>query len=486
MASVVPLSRAQFYDLHTRILKKCYGSDAGRVMFELPDNHLYGYNGYEKDPDSLKMKIMELAHVSANTRLLRDERVKYDKGAAEMFFSPRLLGLFLKVIGADFEDIGKGAAFPPENIRNLYSTVNPESVSTTMISIPDEDRVAARLARFANTCWWYYTRTYADSPIILRMVLKVKDKIGDGRGDYAVELLNKGEPFNDFEGRLVKKDSNENILICRLATKEKGAKFKLLMFHIDPSDKKFYMGQATFYDDVYGIRSGTIIITKEENNTDSMKAEWFKIDSEECDKNVPPLIKEYLTDKSLNAIKTPKGITSFEDFRNWLEKKRIKKEKLNPTLIHDLYVACPITDFRIKERVSEDYIQEIETMIKDPLFKKMGINTLHFPSSKILPYTDSSTVLKDEIEEIRRSKAFLLIFPQTDPIITSVTFLSGCAIFSGRPTFIVYKNRDLLPFLLHGAGKLENVRMHSINNPLEVKDIPKWLEANNYYKLVSG
>ncbi len=57
----------------------------------------------------------------------------------------------------------------------------------------------------------------------------------------------------------------------------------------------------------------------------------------------------------------------------------------------------------------------------------------------------------------------------------------GWSIQSGKPTYIVYNDRKLLPNMVRYAKAIDNVHMQDSDNPIGIKDIPTWLYLNEIY-----
>lgn len=542
--SSIQLSRDEFFLLHFFIVQACdrflEEEEKKEGLNRINEQYFYGYGPQQyDDPNdesynrSIKYVVLnrlgtEIKHekygfrqdkykdfqVKFNGRYLGDLKKDFNNGNEEITMAQGYLLAFLKLLDAEtiaelkeryLTNYGTSHlsivedSITPTPTTRIYSkedeTPDPESTHTKDKALPKkqphhlmENNFKFKLQVLENTDWHYYRFDYKNEgkpQSIRRMVFRIGKMLENG--DLEASLIAGNDTFSDYTGRISSRDSNDKILICRLSTKDVGAKLKVLMFHIDPRIKaKLYLGQYLEYDDDYHIMNGTIVIEKlPSSNFVDLESKVFRYGSKEMNDMVDPTIQDYFEDKYLNFTKTPTGISTHYDFKNWLDKKRSEREKKKPSRIFDLYISVPFVGLKN----DLDKLNKLEAIINrmsdSETLKEIGINKsrIHHRTVKNNQNYDPGVLLKKDQKAIQKSKAFLFIFPQETKIVTSVFIQAGYAVHSGFPTFILYKDLNCLPYSLQVSDKLSKVRMKKIETMEDILLFPEWVKVNEYYKL---
>lgn len=539
------LSRDEFYLLHFLIDKECDRlliQEGKEGLNKVTEQCFYGFLKCEPDMEfagedypnsSIKYVILaklgdeikfnrkkygfRLDHsenIMFDGRYLCNLKNRYNAGDEEIAIQTKYLLVFLKLLDADSMEALKERykadngethhgiveewIAPTKNSRQLKGEDEEEEpLASEPASQEDEtpgkwpqyqaeEKLESRFRLLEHTDWYYYQfdhKNQRKAKSILRKVLRIGRMLENG--DLEIELIAQSDTFSDYAGRISKSDSNEKILICRLSTKDIGAKLKTLMFHIDPRVKsKIYLGQYLEYDDNYSIMSGTLLISKiPDSNEISLGSRSFVYGSEEMDKEVPPAIRQYFEDKNLNFTESPTGISTFYDLTNWLERERAPIE--HPSKIYDLYISVPFVELQNNLNKLKELEQVIYQMLDDPILKSIGIDKskIYHRTVKKNQLYDSDYLLKRDQRIIQKSKAFLFVFPQEKKILTSVFIQAGYAVHGRFPTFILYKDIDCLPYSLQVAKELDHVKMRKIESFADILKFPEWVKVNEHNRL---
>ena len=475
------LTRLEAFNLHQQVEDFCFLNVDKEKLAHWADTEYYGL------PDSVDQKIPEnsiqaILQVPNVGRGLRDLKSAFNRNE-----SLNISNLILRKCKVKIENLNLEQKIDP-----IPDLIRPSKKDLEFKKLNfekwNEDPVRDRIAEFVNTVWWYYKRDsnakVGQIPRLIRMVLKFNALSTDGSGDVEGELIaaqpSKIKTFNNYLVRILTKKSSEAILVCELKTKSKG-KNKRLLLRIDSDGRNLLsIGQEIGYTYSYSPITSNVIIEKPHKELTEFYPSIFLYNSKEIDE-IDPAIQEFFQVKSLNVLKAPNEIFSYFDLRKWLEKKRAFRDIYYPPIIHDLYVAYPYEALQDAVEKYQSLESELLKMIKDPLLKKMGFENIYLcpiPKTSL----DPNSFLRSQIGEIRASRSYLLIFPQQEPILTSALTIAGCSIYSGKPTFIVYKDRNCLPSILRGAGKLDNIFMNSSYTDLDISGIPEWLYDNKYFQ----
>jgi hypothetical protein len=481
------LNRYEFWVLHQKILEKCYGEKAHK-MLEKPDTVLYGYEKGHAGPsyeNSIKGIIERTLMVSVNCRQLKDHRVAFDKKETDFYFTGHLLKQLLEFTGLDLENLKNEPHDAPKTIKSFDK--KQERVAKKRLAT----EIDKRLQKFINTSWWFYFKEGNRKGLasVFRLVFKVEDYF-PGSEDLIVKLINKGEPYTNFTGRIVKEQCSLEVVNCVLLADDQELKVKHrnLMFRIDNRGKKgmeLYAGTYTMYSEEIFISSNLVIIQRVKDLDEKMEPKQFFLGTEEIREEIDSRIIDFFYEFPFK-LNVPSGIFSLIDLENKTIAKKMEREVEEPSPVWDLYISFPVTALRSNPEKLKSLNVEVKEMVENKLFKEMGINKIYIGEMDLGRLVDPSIILKRELKELRRSKACLFIFPNTEPIITSVTTLAGCAIYSNKPTFLIADAPRHLPTILKGADTLEHVKIPSIHNPVKIRDIPKWLKDNEYFLMISN
>lgn len=347
------------------------------------------------------------------------------------------------------------------------------------------------LKNLHHTNWYLYEYDIqaktGDPSAIVRSRFRITGELPDATGDIGVELL-KNEPFVDFVGRLVYNRSNPRILIFRLETRKTKAKYLEIMLQVEQTlEKNLYMGIALRYDSRDSVVANTIVLEKRKESMEEMETVRFENTPENSELyGVSPALSQYFKHKLQNTLRVPSGISTPYDLQKWFERRRHVTPNIHFTVEFDLYIGSPISELNTdtgKEEL-ERIKNEINEMRKDPTLEAMGIRNIYSPlcDEPWMFAKEPSKILEDELLKVRQSKAYLLIWDALSVVQSTVLVQLGWAMYASKPVFIVCRDRQKLPYLIQHATPSNLIFINS--NHLAIKDIPKWLEINGYFRFL--
>jgi hypothetical protein len=128
---------------------------------------------------------------------------------------------------------------------------------------------------------------------------------------------------------------------------------------------------------------------------------------------------------------------------------------------YDVFIAAPMASINGLE--FEEFnarIKEIQNLLKT----ECGFKNVFYAGeniSTIEDFDEHTLALKEDIEALKNSKYFVLIYPEK--IASSILFETGAAFVYGKPSFY-FCNDNNLPFLLKNTQNIPNIRKYHIEN----------------------
>lgn len=525
------LNRKELSILMEMLLITCFGENPEEVLSSKSWQQIFGYNMNTLSEEDQKQTINKMfgrkdRRLKFSSRLFANEVKLYNSGGQHFNISDQALANVCKFIGNDtLEDVIE-AFFSQRKIDPKdYEGMIPESIKfLPPIKGRGKSKTKSRLENQLdnlNGDWYYFTHDHQSDPAkskILGLPLTIKKN--DNSGETNIRLFNT-DPYISFRGKIVKNHSNDNIIVCELTSFKKTNKKPLfLVFHVDLSaDKDTYIGGYLRFSENAAIRMGTVVLRRR-NENDPFDPENFEATKD--NEKVPPLIKEFLSDRYLNMVKVPRGIYSDLDLNNWLKEKRKLINQYKP--VHDLYVgmlgiphnfqqtkqqlqkevlsimkALTQTDKKLNEYLNfktlpakissiidelqptskADFENHIREMIERLRSLNIGYKDIYYSeiNEEKRDQINMQILLKRQLNVFVKSKDYLFVLP--DPkYLTNILVQIGWLMIqsnSNKKAFIFYSGE--LPQLVREATTLknQNIFITSLDHIGGIKGIPDFL-----------
>ena len=503
------ITKIEFSILFQAILEKAFGPDFNHTS--ISREKLCGFNRELHSPESIRGKILTATNHKICGRKLNSTINQYIRqGKHDSFLiQHNLLTGMLLYLKTDSPKVFYKAYFQSSNIDpenydpiNFYTSQHdPHSKkSNTPLSGIDE-----KLENLANTSWRYYTHYldiregYFYTPKILRLPLNIFGR--ESNGDYGIEISQE-KPYTTFTGKIIRRFSGDNILVCELSSKEKRVPKRLYMYiHVNlDGTGDLFLGTFMRYSDGGTIYTGSFVMEKiDKNSEEKNPPKIFNYIKD--DENGPnEAIKRFLYDRALNLVKLPVGIFTQMDLKKWLNNNHSTFTNPQPTI--DLYITAPIRGFQsmlkaetfdFEEFHSPKSFEEMRDQIIEMTanLKEKSSDFKHiwyFPAEEGYmekQNLDPNYILQLQLEKFKNSKRILIILPF--PSVTSTILEAGWTMLTdnNKPIYILYSGRQHLPFLLRKADTLPRKRIYMTSLPRigGIKGIPDWIIHNEYDKL---
>lgn len=538
MADII-LSRADFAALHHQIVHTCYPeADVREAREQLSDTKFYGYAPGGAMAESNEGSIAQIISKKIEPvggKPLWQAKNYYNDQTKPVQIPDRPFRIYLEFVGLNPWTLQEWAEkFHANNPDNFPPTqIRPNTYHKTRMSPPPGNvaEINTTLVELAQTPHWFWFYEYEGSvpgaEKLARLLLQFKIE----QNECLVELLNTSHAYAKFSGRVTR--CTDQLLIAELSGRTKKM---YLMFSISADPSEIAIGMFFKHGFSAKIYAGSVVLQRIPPGSDPLTPEIIPFD-EDGPFNVPKAIRRFFANSKSYVFNKIPQIYSLSQLDTWLDMKREKRGELP---LYDLFVAAPVMGMErqmnkyqrleadifervraflqanhfdesievqsLRRSISELLRKEILELASDNLedydwraFNDLVIRSIEAIAmafkvpriyySRFVPDFDDNVyhrtphqVLKEEFENVSRSRALMLICPHSG-LFSSCWVQIGWAMMRNIPVFIVFSNREDLVLILRDAATHPNMRCFTITDWANLPEkLPKWLSRDPWWK----